>query len=258
MHIELQSISYATTALSRFQITVVTTVSHIKISEPSDNYHEVFIDIDGENSAIKQLLGRRVTDSVNKSKNVFQIIFGVMSSHSKRHNALMNHKKMKDLLASGSKFDLFILDWTMNEFHLGVAGHFGCPTVVISTARLIKPLRDLTGNPAAIESVPLAAGAENGLEPMSFTDRLINFFLHACELLLVSYFDITSEQRLYKVHFPADQGYPSLDAVRKNVSLVLVSSHFTQGVIRPLVPGVIEIAGIQLKNTPDPLPEVRN
>lgn len=43
--------------------------------------------------------------------------------------------------------------------------------------------------------------------------------------------------------------------MRKNISLVLVNYHFSQGNPRPNVPGLIEIGGVQVKEKPDPLPE---
>lgn len=42
--------------------------------------------------------------------------------------------------------------------------------------------------------------------------------------------------------------------MKKNVSLVLVNHHFSQGPVRPLPPGMVEIGGIQIKERPDPLP----
>lgn len=46
------------------------------------------------------------------------------------------------------------------------------------------------------------------------------------------------------------------DAV-KNLSIILVNSHFSQGNVRPNVPAIIEIGGIQVKSTPSLLPSVR-
>lgn len=43
----------------------------------------------------------------------------------------------------------------------------------------------------------------------------------------------------------------------KNLSIILVNSHISQGNIRPNVPAIIEIGGIQVKSTPAPLPDVK-
>lgn len=42
----------------------------------------------------------------------------------------------------------------------------------------------------------------------------------------------------------------------KNVSLILTCSHFSGGIIRPNVPAIVEIGGIQVKPKPNPLPKV--
>lgn len=42
----------------------------------------------------------------------------------------------------------------------------------------------------------------------------------------------------------------------RNVSLVLTCHHFTDGPIRPNVPAVVEIGGIQVKAKPEVLPAV--
>lgn len=54
--------------------------------------------------------------------------------------------------------------------------------------------------------------------------------------------------------FPRNK-YPSYADMKKNVSLVLINHHFSQGPVRPLPPGMVEIGGIQIKEKPDPLPE---
>lgn len=56
-------------------------------------------------------------------------------------------------------------------------------------------------------------------------------------------------------NFPADR-YRSYDESLRNVSLSLVNSHFSSGLIRPYVPNLVEIGGIQVKPKPSPLPEV--
>lgn len=58
----------------------------------------------------------------------------------------------------------------------------------------------------------------------------------------------------FRYNFPPDR-YPPLEEVYKNVSLILTNHHFSQGPIRPNVPALIEIGGIQIKEKPDPLPE---
>lgn len=60
----------------------------------------------------------------------------------------------------------------------------------------------------------------------------------------------------FREYFPSDR-YVSYDAALKNISMVLLNSHFTQGSVRPYVPAMVEVGGITVKPTPDQLPNVR-
>lgn len=63
------------------------------------------------------------------------------------------------------------------------------------------------------------------------------------------------KKNIFRLNFPADQ-YISYEDATKNLSLVLLNSHFSQGGIRPYVPAMIEVGGLQIKPKPDKLPEV--
>lgn len=53
-----------------------------------------------------------------------------------------------------------------------------------------------------------------------------------------------------------DKSMPTFAQAKRNVSLAFCNGHgISEGPIRPNVPGVIEIGGIQVKSKPDPLPE---
>lgn len=47
-----------------------------------------------------------------------------------------------------------------------------------------------------------------------------------------------------------------IDVLAYNISLILVNSHFSVNYPRPLVPNIIEVAGLHI-DTPRPLPKVR-
>lgn len=66
-----------------------------------------------------------------------------------------------------------------------------------------------------------------------------------------SYF--TKQVFLYSFHFPSKK-YISYEDAQKNISLIFVNSHTSQGNIRPNVPGIVEVGGIQIKSTPSSLP----
>jgi glucuronosyltransferase len=60
---------------------------------------------------------------------------------------------------------------------------------------------------------------------------------------------------IYRRYFPAVK-YMSYDDAHRNVSLMLVNQHFSQANIRPFVPAMVEVGGLQIKAKPSPLPVV--
>jgi glucuronosyltransferase len=60
---------------------------------------------------------------------------------------------------------------------------------------------------------------------------------------------------IFSYNFPSNR-YRSYDDSLRNVSLALVNIHFSGGLVRPYVPNMVEIGGIQVKPEPSPLPEV--
>lgn len=60
---------------------------------------------------------------------------------------------------------------------------------------------------------------------------------------------------ILRQQFPSEL-YPSYNKVLKNISLVLVNDHFSQGAIRPYVPNMIEVGGLQVKKKSSSLPAV--
>lgn len=62
---------------------------------------------------------------------------------------------------------------------------------------------------------------------------------------------------VFSKHFPSDR-YRSYDEAEKNLSMVLVNGHFSQGAVRPNLPAIVDVGGLQIKPKPDPLPTVSN
>lgn len=171
-----------------------------------------------------------------------------------RSNKILKHTAVKTLLKSKRKYDLFVLGYNFNDFHLGIAGHFQCPTVIISSMQTVKPLLDLVGNPMEVYKVSIMTG--DNTEQIAFFGRMRKFIVYCFGVIITAYLDIYIQKPFYKENFSRIKGFPSLDAVRDNVSLILTNHHFSEGNIRPMVPNFVEIGGVQISATPKPLPEV--
>jgi glucuronosyltransferase len=110
----------------------------------------------------------------------------------------------------------------------------------------------IVGNPLDVSAVPNSKTNFNGA--MSFSQRIRNFLVYGVEIGMTGLFDLY-QNIVYKRNFPSDN-FMCYNEARRNMSLILVNNHFSQDHIRPLIPGLIEVGGLQIKAKPSPLPVV--
>lgn len=166
----------------------------------------------------------------------------------------LRHPTVAKLKATES-FDLIVFGWFFNDFQLGLAAHFKCPAVLVSTVPAIKMLRDYVGNPPGLAYTPSLFSPFS--DNMTFTQRLINFGLHTVEHIASNAFEYFLLEPYYRELFPAAEGYPTLTEAKRNVSLVLLNHHFSERYPTPNFPALIEVGGINLNFQFDPLPKVK-
>lgn len=219
-------------------------------------YHHIYIpmeDTDEWSKLRKGYLNNQTKDESSqfqKAPKVIQLI-----KH--RSSKFLKHSFVQDLMKSDQKFDLFFLDYNLNDMMLGLAGHFRVPSVIMSLMPPLKPLRDIIGNPAAVASAPVFSEPNMISKLHGFRERFSQYMGYVMEFFMTSALNYLVLEQSYEEHFPASENFPTLDEVRKNVSLIMINTHFSEGAIRPALPNLIEIGGLQIKEKPDPLPKVR-
>ncbi|XP_049318048.1 UDP-glycosyltransferase UGT5 isoform X6 [Bactrocera dorsalis] len=178
---------------------------------------------------------------------------GVVHTVLRAHNATLAQPKMQHFLQTSqeSDYDLLLMTYLINDFHLGLGAHFRCPIVMFCVMEPMKRIHRWVGNSDEISYVPTQLSGM--VQPLNFFQRVKNFLWYLVECVMLYGSMETSVEEFYNYNFPSDR-YPPLDEVRKNVSLIFTNHHFSQGPIRPNVPNLIEIGGIQIKEKPDPLP----
>ncbi|KAI8117776.1 UDP-glucuronosyltransferase 1-6 [Lucilia cuprina] len=193
-------------------------------------------------------------EMLNKPASIYRKFNGIISHVIDMANVTMNQPKIQNFLQThkAGDFDAVILGYFMNDFMLGFGAHFQCPIILSFMVQPIFPINKMIGNPLEASYVPtLYSGYK---QPMDFASRVKNFLANGFEHLVLGNLMQRKLETMYGYNFPADR-YPPLEEVYKNVSLVLTNHHFSQGPIRPNVPALIEIGGIQIKEKPDPLPQ---
>ncbi|KAL5273914.1 hypothetical protein ACFFRR_000588 [Megaselia abdita] len=168
-----------------------------------------------------------------------------------QRNALRT-EKFKQFLQENNTFDLMLLGYFGNDYLLGIGAHFECPVALITLGGpAMGPIGKFIGNPDEISYVPSPVlGIQ---QPMNFLNRTKNFIINIVQTIAQHYLDYLMNG-FYEEHFPKDK-YPPLSSLQQNVSIVLSNHHFSEGPIRPDVPAVVEIGGIQINDKISKLPD---
>ncbi|CAG9797602.1 unnamed protein product [Chironomus riparius] len=225
----------------------VTFISPYPQSKAIENFRDIKIAASEEEMNILNEMQKEMSES----KISFSIMTKAMAMLQDFGNDTLNLPEIKDLMKN-DKFDLVIVGYIMNEYFLGLADHFKCPSIVFFPAFPISALLKMVGNPLSPEgSLHILANLRT-LD--SFVDRVLNFIVNAVDLVLMKNFFDYQGKAVYDYNFPPDR-YRSYDEMIRNVSLVLVNTHFTSSGPRPLLPNLVEVGGLQVKPNPAPLPE---
>lgn len=88
---------------------------------------------------------------------------------------------------------------------------------------------------------------------MNFGQRWYNAMLNLYEWYLRRFVHVPEQTKILKDYFSDIKPLPSIDELRKNISLIFVNAHRSIAFSRPLMPGLIYIGGAHIK-PPKPLP----
>ncbi|XP_036347530.1 UDP-glycosyltransferase UGT4-like, partial [Rhagoletis pomonella] len=153
-----------------------------------------------------------------------------------------------------TNYDLVIMGYFMNNFQWIVPAKLNCPLILSWTGQPMEMINELVGVPHEASYVPNVFMPYKKGEVMNFSSRLFNLFGSTAFRLFTSILDISLAAR-YKELAAGDTNIRTYSQMKENISLIFCNSHFSEGPIRPLVPGIVEIGGIQIKDKPDPLPK---
>ncbi|XP_060647778.1 UDP-glucosyltransferase 2-like [Drosophila nasuta] len=191
--------------------------------------------------------------------NMFGAIFGLMGRLQfmmAKMRDIMKDQRVKDLYENkDNKFDLVILGYFFNTYQLGIAHKLKAPVVIAATMPPNEMFNRVVGNPSAASFVPAMNMAVERGEIMTFVQRIQNFLTN---IVIELFFGIleNNNANTYKKIYGDDPTMPAFGELIKNVSLTFFTSYaLSEGPIRPNVPAVIEVGGIQIKDKPNPLPK---
>lgn len=222
----------------------VTVVSPFPLDKPMKNYRDIKVEVPEDmhklsNTMVTKPNGNLFVMLPRLMKNLFEMAQGMFE--------IPEFKKMMN----EEQFDLVVIGMFFNNFLLGVGDHFKCPTIMLSVGGTMTLTNLLVGNPLAVTSV---RHPFYGSDLNTFGDRVKNFLIHGGDFAMNAYVH-HMQKKNYDLRFPSNR-YISYDESQKNLSLILLNSHFSQGGVRPYVPAMIEVGGLQVKTDSSQLPQV--
>lgn len=166
-------------------------------------------------------------------------------------NTTLSHPRFQQLLHSDAKFDVIVINTAVSEALLGLGHHFKAPVIAVSPQGALKWVNDLVGTPNIPSYIPITFLGFSAR--MTFMERAENLFYSYVEDISTAISYLPRQQQLLEKYYP-DKDMPSLDELKRNVSLALLNTHVTLGFPRPYASNMIEVGGLNIDRNVKPLP----
>lgn len=217
------------------------------------NYRYIHLEMGAENKIIWNKFTESLLDSAANEENFMLRLPKMMATLSKVNIETYTHPHVERLRREES-FDLVVFGWFLNDYQIGIAADFKCPFVVVASSPAFGALRSYVGNPSDSTFTPSMLVPYHGIR-MSFWQRAFNVLVTVIESVITEFVTAFYMEPIYTREFPADR-FPSFAETRKNASLVILTSHFSQGVVTANFPSLIEASGMHIPQKPKELPKV--
>lgn len=198
------------------------------------------------------MLGGQIPDLVKFNNfNLIEMLNWLAKMSFHISNYTLSHKVTQEFLNNpAEQFDVIIMEIFLNDAMFGFGHHFNAPIIGLSTFGSSQRTNDLVGTPAPLSYVTNFRLSYT--DRMTFSQRLVNVWYGMVEKFHKFFIYMPIQLKIYEDIFSNPK--PPLDALRVNVSLVLLNSHFSLNYPKPYVPNMIEVGGMHINSKPKPLP----
>ncbi|XP_055316609.1 UDP-glucosyltransferase 2-like [Sitodiplosis mosellana] len=228
----------------------VTVISPFKQNKPINNYKEVFLEHSWELSR-KTMAKNNFVDL--SGVHFWEFIFMSYSTGMNMTNWTVSSKNFQDFIKIKQHFDAVIVEVLLNDALLALGNYYNAPVIGLSAFGASKFTTDLVGTPNFASYIPFTIN--HYTDRMNFWQRMYNSLAYWFEDITLPYYYTPKQQELMEKVFPDAKNWPSLEEIRRNVSLVLLNTHTTIGTPRPYASNMIEVGGMQIQKEISPLPE---
>ncbi|XP_065219048.1 UDP-glycosyltransferase UGT5-like isoform X49 [Planococcus citri] len=208
------------------------------------NYHEV--DISHCFSLPNRL---RIDKIVEMSPGGFANVLSFVH-YLPTHREITSCQPLMDLINTTTKYDVLITEIFHNDFFLLYGWKLEIPVVAIHSGNAYYWHAVMMGLPCNPAYYPNDQGdfATN----VEFLQRVENSLLYVVSIFMYDQWRDTYDEMAPRIFGPK---VPSLLDVERNISLMLINSHFAFKGSRPMVPNVVEVGGINIEQDNIALPK---
>ncbi|KAK6641226.1 hypothetical protein RUM44_012935 [Polyplax serrata] len=216
------------------------------------NYREIDVSFQYELWNREMVANPKDLSIVNSFPEIFIFLFSMISPEMCR--SYLSHPDVRSFLQEKRKFDLLITEFGVNPCVYGFSKLSDYKHVGIYSFQTTPVVHANIGNPTAASFItdPFFPYSDS----MSFLQRIRLLLFQAFVWAAYSY-TMWSQNVIAKDHFGSE--IPHLVDIERNLSLLLVNSHFSLFYPRSNVPNLVEIGGPPFHlyvSEPQPLPQV--
>ena len=158
---------------------------------------------------------------------------------------VLETERMRQFLKERNQFDVILAEMFITDCFYGFADRFNAPIIGLSSCNLLTWVSSHFGNPHNPSYVPNVF-LDHSDKITSVISRAENLFLAIIQQLFYNFYFIPKQNVIAKQYFGSN--LPHLpDIINRHGSLLLVNTHFTINMPKPLMPNIIEVAGMHLE-----------
>lgn len=128
--------------------------------------------------------------------------------------------------------------------YFGLGQHLKAPVAIVVTNMDMPVVNDFMGNPMSYASYPGIYLTKGSVD--NFYDRLANFVWNFRAMRLFYHYTSSVQTEMMRKYL--GQHLPTVEELETDVSLALINGHHSYYGTRPMIPGIVEIAGIHIEH----------
>lgn len=216
---------------------------------PQERPHDNITHVDCSEGRDLYFNNQDFQDIKKRTSNLFTLLYSLFNMAIDDCKSFFERLDFDSIKNKG--FDILITEAYLDDCNVHFAYKLNIPIVSVATMPPWPWIPDTFGLPDNPSYIPHCS--LNSEQKMSFYERLMNTILIAYAKALYVLVASPRYHRAAEEYF--QETLPWIRDVAKNSSLLLINSHPTIGISRPLPPNVVEVGGIHIKKK-NPLDKV--